>query len=336
MKTVLAALLSLFCLMAPLANAEPSTGSIDVHWDPGSADCQGHPPRPLQVHRYDERTYILRESLCQTYEGPFIYLLIGSSKALLIDSGDVADASKAPLAATVIALLPQVNGARMPLEVVHTHSHLDHRAGDVQFAGLPQVTVVGADLPHVIQTFGFRHWPDDVAQVDLGDRVVDVIPTPGHTPSHVSYYDRSTGLVFSGDFFLPGRLIIDDVDADRASARRLLDFLGNRPVSYILGGHIELDRHGQPEPMGSNFHPDERPLPLDMADLRKLPAMLAGFNGIYGQSGEYVMYSQARMLQLMAAAALLLLAIITLTLVWWLRHRRRRRADPALATSLPT
>lgn len=329
MKHLLVVLLSLAGFWSPVSHAELAGGSFPQPWDPGAADCQASRPRPLQVQRYNERTYVLRESLCQTYEGPFVYLLIGANKALLIDTGDVADPAKVPLARTVISLLPQVNGARMPLEIVHTHSHLDHRAGDAQFAGLPGVTIVATDLPHVIDAFGLRHWPDDTAQVDLGGRLVDIVPTPGHSPSHVSYYDRSTGLVFTGDFFLPGRLIIDDADADRASAKRLLDFLRDRPVSLLLGGHVELDRHDQPEPMGSSFHPDERPLALTMTDLQALPARLASFNGIYGQSGMYVMYSQTRMLQFMAAGAVLLLAIIVAALVWWLRHRRRRRAVPA-------
>jgi hydroxyacylglutathione hydrolase len=326
MKHPLIALWLIAFTLATPVRAKLAPGAMDVHWDAGSADCQAHPSRPLQVHRYNDRTYLLRESLCQTYEGPFVYLLIGSSRALLIDTGDVADAGKMPLAATVMGLLPQVQGRRMPLLVVHTHGHLDHRSGDPQFAAQPGVTIVATDLDHVVSGFGFRHWPDDVAQIDLGDRTVDVIPTPGHYPSHVSYYDRATGLVFTGDFFLPGRLIIDDATADRASARRLLDFLRDRPVSYVLGGHVELDNHGQAEPMGSNFHPDERPLPLSRQDLEQLPAVLAGFNGIYGRSGIFVMYSQTRMLQLAGAAAVLLLAAIVLSLLWWFRHRRRHHS----------
>ena len=86
----------------------------------------------------------------------------------------------------------------------------------------------------------------DLAQVDLGNRTIDAIPTPGHYPSEVSYYDRQTGLFFSGDFFLPGRLLIDDAAADLASARRVVDFIKDRPVSYVLGGHIELDANGNP------------------------------------------------------------------------------------------
>ena len=64
---------------------------------------------------------------------------------------------------------------------------------------------------------GIADWPNGIGQIDLGDRVIDVMPTPGHYSSHVAYYDRQTGLFFSGDFLLPGRLLIEDTEADLAS-----------------------------------------------------------------------------------------------------------------------
>lgn len=327
MKPITKMLLALACLFSQHAHAQLVGGSMDVQWNEGSADCSKRPPPPLQVHRYNTQTYILRENLCTTYEAPFMYLLIGSSKALLIDTGDVADTQKMPLASTVLGLLPRVGLARMPLIVVHTHGHLDHRSGDVQFKNAPDVKIVGTNLADVSQYFGFSHWPEGAAQIDLGERIVDVVPTPGHYPSHVTYYDRATGLVFTGDFFLPGRLIIDDAAADRASAQRIVDFLRNRPVSHVLGGHIELDRQGNSLSLGATIRPNERPLPLGKDDLMRLPAMLANYNGIYGRSGMFVMYSQTRLLQFMAVAALLLLIVMVMAIRWTIRRRRRRRAS---------
>jgi hypothetical protein len=56
----------------------------------------------------------------------------------------------------------------------------------------------------------------------------------GHYLSHVAYYDRQTGLFFSGDFLLPGRLLIEDTNADLARARRAAEFVEQRPVTYVL------------------------------------------------------------------------------------------------------
>jgi glyoxylase-like metal-dependent hydrolase (beta-lactamase superfamily II) len=314
--------IALTCLPA---GAEIAPGSMQVHWNEGAADCSKTPQPPLQVHRYNAQTYILRESPCATYEAPFMYLLIGAHRALLIDTGDVADLGQMPLARTVMGLLPDHAGTTLPLLVVHTHGHLDHRAGDPQFQSLPNVQVVATDLPHVKQFFGFNQWPEGVAQVDLGDRIVDVLPTPGHYPSHVAYYDRNTALFFSGDFFMPARLIIDDTASDVASARRVADFVKDRPVSYVLGGHVELDANGDTFDWGSTYHPNEHVLPLTKQDLLGLPAVVGTFNGFYTQDGMFVMFNQYRLLAAeLAGVALVLVAIATV--IWrYLRRRKRMR-----------
>src|SRR5690606_14693753 len=145
-------------------------------------------------------------------------------KALLIDTGAVEDPEQMPLAKTVLALLPDRDGSRIPLVVAHSHGHRDHHAGDSQFASLPSVQVVTVALEGMQSFFGFEAWPDDIAHLDLGGRRVDVIPAPGHHPGHVVFYDDKTGLVFSGDFLLPGRLLVDDAAAYRESATRIADF----------------------------------------------------------------------------------------------------------------
>ena len=240
------------CSILSAAHSQLVPGTMDVRWNEGSEDCVKKPQPPIQVHRYNAQTFILRENLCATYEAPFIYLLTGKTKALLIDTGAVADANTMPLAKTVISLLEN-NGSRLPLMVVHTHGHLDHRSGDDQFRALPDVEVVPTDLQSVKSRLGIADWPNGIGQIDLGDRVVDVIPTPGHYPSHVAYYDRQTGLFFSGDFLLPGRLLIEDTDADLASARRVAEFIEQRSVTYVLGAHIELDKAGKTF-LGTRYH----------------------------------------------------------------------------------
>ena len=304
---------------------QPQPGSLDVRWNEGVRECTHNTQPSLQVHRYNANTYVLRQNLCFTYEAPLLYLLIGTHRALLIDSGAVAEARTMPLANTVMGLLPDVGGAKLPLTVVHTHSHLDHRAGDVLFQQQPDVTVAAADLDGVRKFFGFADWPDSEAQIDLGDRIVDVIPTPGHSDSHVTYYDRQTALLFTGDFLMPGRLIIDDTAADLASAQRIAAFARSHPISHVLGGHIELDVDGRMLPMGSTYHPRERALPLGKQDVLDLPAIVASFNGLYSQHGMYVMYNQSRVLMSVVAAVLVVLIGLISLLVRIVRRRRARR-----------
>jgi hydroxyacylglutathione hydrolase len=317
----LCVLLTVCSILSP-AHSQLVPGTMDVRWNEGSEDCAKNPQPPIQVHRYNAQTFILRESLCATYEAPFIYLLIGKTKALLIDTGAVADAKIMPLAQTVISLLSN-GGSRLPLMVVHTHGHLDHRSGDDQFRALPDVEVVPTDLESVKSRLGIADWPDGIGQIDLDDRVIDVIPTPGHYPSHVAYYDRQTGLLFSGDFLLPGRLLIEDTDADLASARRVAKFVEHRPITYVLGAHIELDESGKTF-FGTRYHPNERPLQLTKQEVLALPGIVSGFNGFYAKRGVYVLMNQNRILIFLgvAAVALLVAIILILRTLWrWLRSR---------------
>ena len=281
---------------------------------------------PLHVEPYAAGTYILREDLRATWEAPFLYLLVGDRRALLIDTGDVADPAKMPLASTVLGLLPGSGSAKLPLLVVHSHGHLDHRAGDPQFKNRPGVEVVDADLPHVQRFFGFTHWPDGVAHLDLGGRVVDVLPAPGHHPTEVVFYDRSTGCLFSGDFLLPGRILVDDLKAYEASADRVAAFVRDRPIRAVLGGHIERNRAGFLFPWASDTHPDEAPLALTKADVLALPGALRRFNVFYTQAGGFVIENPIHNLVLGAALCLLVLAALgTLAVRLVLRWRQARR-----------
>jgi glyoxylase-like metal-dependent hydrolase (beta-lactamase superfamily II) len=321
-------LLSVLFLMGAVfgsvpARADAPPASLGMKWDPGAEGGVSRPHPSIQVHPYDARTFILRENLLDTFEAPFMYLLVGRDRALLIDTGDIGDAKVAPLAQTVLALLPGSGAAKMPLLVLHTHSHLDHRAGDPQFERLPGVQVVPADLDHVRAYFGFSHWPEGVGQVDLGDRVVDVLPAPGHNPAHLVFYDRKTALVLSGDFLMPGRLLVNDAGAYEASARRVAEFLRDRPVSHVLGGHIEKNRAGEVFPWQSTFHPDEGPLALSKADLLALPAALHRFNGFYSDDGTFVIMNSTRDLMVGAAVLLILLAGVAILLFRLIRRRRR-------------
>src|SRR5215469_8898371 len=166
-KLQLCVLLTACSILTP-AHSQLVPGTMDVKWNGGSKDCTKDPQPPIQVHRYNAETFILRENLCATYEAPFIYLLIGKTKALLIDTGAVADAKTMPLAETVISLLPN-GGSRLPLMVVHTHGHLDHRSGDDQFRALPEVDVVPTDLQSVKSRLGITDWPNGFGRIDLGD-----------------------------------------------------------------------------------------------------------------------------------------------------------------------
>jgi len=199
----------------------------------------------------------------------------GNDRALLVDSGATPEPELFPLRATVDRLLAGWLAAhprdRYELLVAHSHSHSDHVAGDGQFADRPDTTVVGADQPAVTGFLGLRAWPDGIAQVDLGDRVMDVIPSPGHDDPAVTWYDRSSGLLLTGDTLYPGRLYVFDWTAFTATVDRLLAFTQDHPVGHLLGAHIEMTRSpGVDYVIRTTYQPEEPPLELRVADLRAL------------------------------------------------------------------
>jgi glyoxylase-like metal-dependent hydrolase (beta-lactamase superfamily II) len=320
------ALLSLAIVLSSVASgsSEPVKGSLPVQWNIGAQDCAATSEPPLQVYAYEPQTFILRQSLCASFEGNFIYLLVGSDKALLIDTGAIADPEKMPLAKTILELLPDKDGKKLPLVVAHTHRHSDHRAGDPQFASLSSIQVVPFDLDGVRAFFGFTNWPNGIAHLDLGGRTVDVIPTPGHNETHVAFYDDKTGILFSGDFLMPGRLLIEDATAYRESALRVADFLKTRPLTHILGGHIELNTVGRAYRFGSQHHPDERRLELTREDLIALPAAFDRFNGFHARYPNYILSNPIRNLVAMGVLAVAVLILIVWGMLRLLRRRRRR------------
>src|SRR5262245_49748616 len=320
---------ALFTLTAILLSAfaalgEPVPGTLPAQWNIGAEDCAASPEPPLQVHAYEPQTFIIRQSPCANFEANFIYLLIGSDKALLIDTGAVADLKAMPLAKTILELLPEKDGKKLPLLVAHTHRHLDHRAGDPQFASLPSVEVVPFDLEGVRRFFGFNHWPNGTAPIDLGGRTVDVIPTPGHNQTHLAFYDDRTSIFFTGDFLMPARLLIEDAAAYRESALRVVDFLKTRPLTHILGGHIELNAAGRAYRFGSHYHPNEHRLELERADLKALPAALERFNGFYARYPNYILTNTIHNIIALGSLVLVVLSVAAFGLYRFLRRRRRR------------
>jgi glyoxylase-like metal-dependent hydrolase (beta-lactamase superfamily II) len=326
-KALLSLAIMVYC--AGSAWSESVPGSLPAQWNVGAENCAASPQAPLQVHAYEPQTFILRQNPCTNPEANFLYLLVGSQKALLIDTGAVGDPNKMPLAQTVFSLLPSKDGAPLPLVVVHTHKHRDHYAGDGQFASLPNVKVVPPDLASVRAFFGFDHWPEGAAHLDLGNRIVDVVPTPGHESAHIAFYDQRTALLFSGDFLLPGRLTLEDTSADQRSAARVIDFLANRPVTHVLGGHIERDLAGHTYAEGVTYHPDERPLELSREDLMKLPSALASFNGFYASHENYSITHPMHNLLAVLCAAFVLLSVLAFASYRCLLGLRRRRCRPA-------
>lgn len=132
------------------------------------------------------------------------FLIVGSRGALLIDccmsTGD-------GLAEIVAGITDK------PVSLVFTHSDQDHTGGQASF---------GTPLLHTsefAQYFSKDNagkavkplWEGDI--IELGDKSLEVVLIPGHTPGSIALLNRSEGRIFTGDtisdswiyLFGPGR-----------------------------------------------------------------------------------------------------------------------------------
>ena len=76
--------------------------------------------------------------------------------------------------------------------------------------------------------------------IDLGDRQLRVIDTPGHSPDGICLFDERHGVLFAGDTLMEGALY---AHYDESSLPDLLASVGklaalSAPVSAICAGHI--------------------------------------------------------------------------------------------------
>jgi glyoxylase-like metal-dependent hydrolase (beta-lactamase superfamily II) len=249
-------------------------------WIHGSSDCNKNNDDPLQVLKYDEGTFILRQNKCLHYEAPFIYLFIGSDRALLIDTGAEAPADVFPLYKVVKKILIDNKGESFPLVVVHSHGHSDHYAGDDQFKAMSDVRLIPPTKKAIVDFFKLDGWPNEVKTFDLGNRALSIIPIPGHDEMSIAVYDPQTKWLLTGDTVYPGRLYVRDGKAFSASITRLFAFSKEHSVSFVMGNHIEMTRtKGVDYPTGTTYQPDEHPLPLKVEVLKELLTACERMNG---------------------------------------------------------
>ncbi|HIF9273937.1 TPA: MBL fold metallo-hydrolase [Photobacterium damselae] len=160
-----------------------------------------------------------------------------------------------------------------------THGHLDHVGGTEPLAQELNVPVIGPQnedifwlqgLPRQSEMFGFpmteafdpTQWLEDGDTVTVGEEVLSVLHTPGHTPGHVVFFSDSAKVAFVGDVLFNGG--IGRTDFPRGDYQTLINSikgklwpLGN-DVTFIPG-HGPSSTFGR-ERASNPFVADEMPL----------------------------------------------------------------------------
>ena len=172
-----------------------------------------------------------------------MYLLIGTNRALLIDSGY----GKINLKKIVNSLTDK------PVTLLLTHGHLDHANGSASFdAYLHENDYDVYDWhsdPEFLKSYSKGKMipkahlkPLLPCTVDLGGRKVEVIHTPGHTLGSVCILDKYSGMAFCGDTINPWDvwLGLDEstsVTEYRKSLVRLLKSVEKNGITKLHSGH---------------------------------------------------------------------------------------------------
>jgi len=139
------------------------------------------------------------------------------------------------------ALESALAGARLA-QVLVTHSHVDHASGGEAIAErMPHVRFLKLPWPGRDSEWRVRWEPlADGEVVSAGDRALDVVHTPGHSPDHVCFWSAADRLLFCGDLAWKGSTVVISPGAGGDVA----EYLASLERVRRLGPLAMLPAHG--------------------------------------------------------------------------------------------
>jgi hydroxyacylglutathione hydrolase len=149
-----------------------------------TTSCQILRNSELTITKLEDNMWVI-----ETSDNCTLYLVEGTQKAMLIDTGTRIDRLD-----TVISSLSE-----KPLVVVITHAHGDH-AGNISFFN--EIWMHPADTVLLSGRYkGKVNFARDGDIFDLGGTQIEVSHMPAHTPGSIVLLDRKAGNCYSGDAF---------------------------------------------------------------------------------------------------------------------------------------
>jgi hydroxyacylglutathione hydrolase len=187
-------------------------------------------------------------------ENCFLVRRDGGDRALIVDPGEEAP-----------KLLGAIEELGVSLEaILLTHCHFDHVGAVAPIAkatGAP-VYCPEIEVPVLQDIMAFVPWPgfgpyeswDPEHTVKGGERLqlagfdIEVLPTPGHSPGHVTYAIEDEGALFSGDVLFQQSIGRTDLPGgDHATLLRSIATLLDRfdDEAVVHPGHMGLTTLGR-------------------------------------------------------------------------------------------
>lgn len=219
-----------------------------------------------EVYKFRDNLYCIYTESLDGAGDPWMYLIDGPKKCMLIDTGfGVGDLK---------GLIEKLVGKK-EIIVANTHAHFDHAYGNCQFDTcychvneVPRMKQKNNShiWDYLFDETGMPKWTEfdrkdivpyheyDIVGIedghlfDLGDGyIVEAVLLPGHTPGQCGYYDHHNHTIFIGDMTGIGKRIPDEPYAEYCSVKamnRALKKLAPRfeEIQGVFPGHGMLDQ----------------------------------------------------------------------------------------------
>lgn len=209
------------------------------------------------TEKIDSDTYVISEY--RHWEETHCYLLVGSERCLLIDTGlgicDISDE---------VSRLTNKH-----VTAAATHVHWDHIGGHKYYpdfyAHKEELDWLDGKFPLTIETIRemvcdrcklpenfdinayeiFQGKPSKIIadgdEIDIGGRVVTVLHTPGHSPGHMCFWEKARGYLFTGDLVYLDTLFAYYPSTDPEAYLASLEKIAELPVKRVFPAHHSLD-----------------------------------------------------------------------------------------------
>lgn len=223
-----------------------------------------------EVYRFRDNVYGILTDSADGMGAPWMFLIVGPEKAMLIDTGfGIGDLK---------GLVRSIVG-NMPFYVVNTHAHFDHCYGNCQFDRVycheyEAPYLEAKQDPHIwdylFDENGKNIWcefdrndiipfkkyeiipcPDGFCFSLGGDYEIELVFLGGHSAGHAAFLDKKNKILFCGDDFISMRVGIgvpkpgmpygehSTVSGFRDQARKLAKRTGE--FDSLFPGHFILD-----------------------------------------------------------------------------------------------
>lgn len=212
----------------------------------------------FSVSKIDDNTFAINED--KHWEETHCYLLCGVKNALLIDTGlGVANIKKVVDSLTLL-----------PVLVVTTHIHWDHIGGHKYFENIAvheaekewlsikfpiplqavkhNLVCKPCDFPldfsidsYQLPKISPQQILHDGDCLDLGERKITVIHTPGHSPGHCCFYEPERKYLYSGDLIYSGCLDAFYPTTDPQLFWQSIKKIQHLDVERVLPAHHQLN-----------------------------------------------------------------------------------------------